>query len=429
MSKKKYYYIFIFVLCLFLYQQPAFAYIDPGTGSMLFSIILGVSATLFFALRSLLLTIKSKLFVSKKLGEQAAPFVIYSEGKQYWCVFKPVIDEFEKRKIPLVYYTSAEDDFFFKENYKYVKGEFIGKGNKAYFKLAFLNADICLMTTPQLDVLQLKRSKKCKYYAHIFHSICYSGEYRLYALDYYDCVLCDAAFQAEFIREIEQKRGLPKKELPVVGCTYMDYFENIKNTIQKKNTDKKTVLIAPSWGDYSLLHRGGDILIKKLAETDYNIIIRPHPQSMIIEKDFIEKLMKKYQSFNNISWNFDSNNLEVLSATDVLISDFSCVMFDFAFLFNKPFIYVDTEFNFNISDIADLDEVPYKYKLVDIIGKGIKPEEVSNLDIKAVIEDVFNNVTVENIQKEKDFAWAYQGQSAQNVVDFLVNKQKELSKK
>ena len=422
-------FIVLFFLLFFIIVQPAFAYIDPGTGSMLFSIILGAAATLFFILNSLFISIKRFLFTSKKLGETSHPFVIYSEGNQYWCVFKPILDEFEKRDIDVVYYTSAQDDKDFEEKYNHVKSEFIGKGNKAYFKLAFLNADICLMTTPQLDVLQLKRSKKCKYYAHIFHSICYSGEYRLYALDYYDCVLCDAAFQTEFIREIEQKRNLPKKELPVVGCTYMDYFENIKNTIQKKNSDKKTILIAPSWGDYSLLHRGCDVLIKKLTETDYNIIIRPHPQSMIIEKDFIEKLMKKYQSFDNISWNFDSNNLEVLSATDVLISDFSCVMFDFAFLFNKPFIYVDTEFNFDISDIADLDEIPYKYKLVDIIGKGIKPEELSNLDIKGIIENLFSNTVVEKIQKEKDFAWAYQGKSAQNVVDFLVNKQKELSKK
>ena len=45
-----------------------------------------------------------------------------------------------------MYYTSAENDFILNENYSYVQKEFLGKRNKAFFKLAFLNAAVCLMT-------------------------------------------------------------------------------------------------------------------------------------------------------------------------------------------------------------------------------------------------------------------------------------------
>ena len=88
-------------------------YIDPGTGSMLFSILIGAAATLFFLAKALFL--KLKLFFSGKKGGVAADssykkYVIYCEGKQYWNVFKPVADEFEKRGIELTYYTSAKDD-------------------------------------------------------------------------------------------------------------------------------------------------------------------------------------------------------------------------------------------------------------------------------------------------------------------------------
>jgi len=41
--------------------------------------------------------------------------------------WKPVLDEFEKRQIPLVFYTSSPDDPFFDCHYDYVKGEYIGK--------------------------------------------------------------------------------------------------------------------------------------------------------------------------------------------------------------------------------------------------------------------------------------------------------------
>ena len=88
-------------------------YIDPGTGSMLFSILIGAAATLYFLAKAAI--IKIKMTMAGKKGDSAAvdssykPYVIYSEGKQYWNVFKPVVQEFEKRKISLAYYTSSKD--------------------------------------------------------------------------------------------------------------------------------------------------------------------------------------------------------------------------------------------------------------------------------------------------------------------------------
>ena len=78
-------------------------YIDPGTGSMLFSILIGAAATLFFLAKALLL--KIKLFLSGKkdgkiqLDSSYKPYVIYNEGNQYWNTFKPVVEEFEKRRM------------------------------------------------------------------------------------------------------------------------------------------------------------------------------------------------------------------------------------------------------------------------------------------------------------------------------------------
>ena len=82
-----------------------FLYIDPGTGSMLFSILVGAAATLFFLAKAALLKIKV-ILSGKKDGavtdSSYKPYVIYCEGKQYWNVFKPVADQFEERKIPFL---------------------------------------------------------------------------------------------------------------------------------------------------------------------------------------------------------------------------------------------------------------------------------------------------------------------------------------
>ena len=140
-------------------------YIDPGTGSMLFSVLISLFALGYFGLRAAVLKLKV-LFAGKRgtVKGKRIPYVIYNEGRQYWNTFKPVVEEFEKRGIPLVYYTSDQDDPVFDTAWQYVKSEFIGSGNKAYSRLNLMEADVCLMTTPGLDVFQLKRSKGVKHY-------------------------------------------------------------------------------------------------------------------------------------------------------------------------------------------------------------------------------------------------------------------------
>ena len=178
-------------------------YIDPGTGSMLFSILIGAAATLFFLGKAAILKLKL-LFSAKKNGVATTDsnykkYVVYNEGMQYWNVFKPVCDEFEKRQIELTYYTSAEKDPCFEQNYKYVKPEFIGEGNMAFVRLNMLSAGIVLMTTPGLQVYQLKRSKKVKHYAHVLHAASDATMYRLFGIDYFDSVLLSGDYQKKIL--------------------------------------------------------------------------------------------------------------------------------------------------------------------------------------------------------------------------------------
>ena len=81
-----------------------FLYIDPGTGSMLFSILIGVVSTLIFLGQRLIM--KTKFLISggkvNNINNNKIPYIIFSDHKRYWNVFKPICDEFEKRGISLV---------------------------------------------------------------------------------------------------------------------------------------------------------------------------------------------------------------------------------------------------------------------------------------------------------------------------------------
>ena len=132
-----------------------FLYIDPGTGSILFSLIIGLVTTVYFVAKQAFITLKLKLLGSSNTAQTlvSQTIVIYSEGTQYWAVFKPVLDELEKRKVNATYLTSAENDPFFSNGYSCITGEFIGKGMTAFSRLNFLEADICLMTTQDLTYI------------------------------------------------------------------------------------------------------------------------------------------------------------------------------------------------------------------------------------------------------------------------------------
>ena len=150
-------------------MNSTFLYIDPGTGSMLFSIIIGIAATVFFLFRALVIKIKFLLTGSKQKDTLKNPIVIYNEGKQYCKLFAPILAEAEKRGLPVLYLTSYEQDPALSAGWKSLKAEYIGEGNKAFSRLNFLSADVVLMTTPGLNVYQLKKRKTVNHNYHIVH--------------------------------------------------------------------------------------------------------------------------------------------------------------------------------------------------------------------------------------------------------------------
>lgn len=403
-------------------------YIDPGTGSILFSIVIGLITSLYFIAKTAFIKLKVLVYKDKSKTSTAknTDIVIYSEGSRYWNVFAPICEQFERHKTPLVFYTSSKDDPVFEQNYEYIKAEYIGSGNKAFARLNMLEADVCLMTTPGLDVYQLKRSKGVKHYSHILHALDDATSYRLFGLDYFDSVLLSGEYQKNGIRELEALRGIAPKELFVVGCPYLDVLQEKVQSLPQRD-DGFTVLVAPSWGANGILSKYGEKLLTPLLQTGWNIIVRPHPQSKTSEAALLKKLEEKYKQCENIFWDYEAENLSSLSKADIMISDFSSVIFDYCFLFDKPFLYCNNEFDHRPYDSGDLKETPWKFSVLQDIGVELKPENFES--IKSVITTACeSNVLKTNRAKAKDTAWQNRGAAGETVYEFLTKKRSEVQR-
>ncbi len=402
-------------------------YIDPGTGSMLFTILIGLIGTGAYFLKNAWIKLRFKVSGGKQgtqFDQNRVRFAIFSDSKRYWNTFGPICDEFEKRGESLLYMTASQDDPAFSKKYDHINCEFIGEGNRAFAKLNYLKADILLSTTPGLDVYQWKRSPDVSWYAHVLHAPSDVAMYRMFGIDYYDAVLLSGKYQIEQIRELERKRRLPQKELVLTGLPALDQMQERLEKSEPLPEQGKTLLLAPSWGESSIFARYGSRIIDALLMTGYHVVIRPHPQSFTSEKSMIEDLIRKYPENDQLEWNRDNDNFNVLRRSDILISDFSGVIFDYALVFGKPVIYADTSYDKSPYDAWWLDEELWTFKVLPKIGKKLNDDLD---DLKGVIDSVLNDQSCRDaIAAAREETWAYRGEAAVRITDYLIEKHRSL---
>jgi hypothetical protein len=394
-------------------------YIDPGTGSALFSIAIGIAAAVYFLARTVFLKLNIFLFRRENANQSRYKYVIYAEDKRYWVFFKVILDEFESRRIELLYLTSSIDDPVFSSGFNYIKGKYIGQGNKAFAYLNFLSADFVLATTPDLDVLQWKRSKTVKHYCHLIHAVSGSVLYRLFGLDYYDSILLSGGNEIPELRYLESIRKLPEKQLVITGNTYFDLcIEKIKQIPHEAN-HTFTVLVSPSWGPSALLKKYGEKLIDPLVKTGWRIIIRPHPQSVIVEKPMLEKLVERYKNAPNIEWDYNNENIYTLAKADVMISDFSGIIFDYVFLFDRPVLTSSYDLDLRLYDAHCLKQEPSYLQALK--KAGVELDGVNLASIQELISALSHNTELQNNRNElKKSMWQHHGESGKRIADFMI---------
>lgn len=221
----------------------------------------------------------------------------------------------------------------------------------------------------QFRCISIKTFKGVKKYVHITHSPGSIGVYKMYSLDFFDVVLLNGNHQIEDIRELEKLRGTKEKDLFVVGSTYLDQLNKKLNEIRiSSNIERDAILIAPSWGSNGLLKKFGEKLIDSVLTLNYKVIIRPHPQSSISEKEMINSLKKIYKDNNNIEWDHNTDSSHSFLRSIAMISDFSGVIFDYSFLMEKPVLIPDFEYKKDGFDAYFLKDDIWQLKVLPKIS-------------------------------------------------------------
>jgi CDP-glycerol glycerophosphotransferase (TagB/SpsB family) len=247
--------------------------------------------------------------------------------------------------------------------------------------------------------------------------------YRMFGIDYFDSILLTGDYQAQDIRALEKTRGLPEKQLVTVGCTYLDIYRKKMKEFPEEENHPFTVLVSPSWGPSALLSRFGPRLLDPLVKTGWRVIVRPHPQSKKSEPSVLNSLTERYRADTNLEWDYEMENIYSLKKADIMISDFSGIIFDYIFLCDKPVMYVKQGIDLRPYDADDLGdnsgERLWQFKTLEAAGIELKEEYFDR--IEEVIKNISDNAELQQArQKAREEAWQHRCEAGKRIADFML---------
>ena len=181
-------------------------------------------------------------------------------------------------------------------------------------------------------------------------------------------------------------------------------------------------MIAPTWGVNGSL-RLGEKLIEPLVENNFDIIIRPHPQSLKSEQSLIQKLKKQYQNYKNLKWDLNIDAQDSMALSSVMVSDLSGVLFDYVFLYKKPVVCIERPVVFFNMEGEDLEQSNcWELKIRENFGKIIQEEDISQID--QVVKSLIGKNISEDVLEKSIYNFGKAGEVAGKQIMEIYNQLK-----
>lgn len=355
-----------------------------------------------------------------QLPKEQRRLIFYSEGKNYWPHLEGLVKEvLSASDIPVCYISSGEDDPGLSLKHPSYQIFKIDEGFVRNWFFENIETDVMVMTMPDIEQYQVKRSKHKVHYVYVQHSlVSLHMIYRKGAFNHYDTIFCAGPHHVKEILAMEKKNNLPAKNLVEHGYGRLDtIIKEVKKRPKKVKVDGelKHILIAPTWGPEGIVESGiGEKIIDQLISIGHKVTLRPHPQTIKFAKDKINLILKKYRK--NQLFNYEENiaGQDSLHDSDVMISDWSGAALDYAFGLGKPVIFVDVPRKINNPDYEELDIEPFEITIRESIGKIVPLENI------ATFGEIINSIILKDISKERKKKYVFNSErSSKNGLTIL----------
>ncbi|WP_294953186.1 membrane protein insertase YidC [uncultured Eubacterium sp.] len=365
--------------------------------------------------------------------------VIYAENGGFYKYFDKIITYLLNNSNIIVHYITSDPNdniFNLEKELKNLKAYFIGE-KKMVTVFMKMDADIVLMTTPDLETYYYKRSYVKKDIEYIYtvhgpmstHMVMNKG-----CLDHFDTIFCVGEFQIPEIRKQEEIYKLPQKELVVCGYGFLETLQEKYDNMPKQQNSIPKILIAPSWQEGNILDSCIENLLYELLQKGYNVVVRPHPEYKKRYPNKLDTLVEKYKDYNgnDLTFELDFSCSDSIYNSDIVITDWSSTCFEFSYVTLKPCIFVDTPPKIYNKDYEEIGIEPLELTLRNIIGKRFEPNNFEGMS--DTINDMLKNKDeyTDKIKTIRNKYVANYGKSGEvagkYIINRLIQKQKEQKK-
>jgi hypothetical protein len=307
-----------------------------------------------------------------KLPPDRRRLVFYSESQADWPHLEPLIHALvEEDGQPVAYVCSDPRDPGLGWDHKLFSAFQLGTGAFRTIFFQTLSCDVAVMTMPDLDVYHLKK-RSAVHYVYVFHAI--NSAHMIYpanSFDAYDTLFCVGPHHCAELRALEQARGLGPRRLVAHGYGKLDRMLE-RGPAPPRAEGAPHVLVAPSWGASSLVDICGVELVSSLLRDGISVTFRPHPMTVRAASPGYAALARMAGETNGLRLDTSASGMDVLSAADLLVTDWSGIAFEFFFGLGRPVLFVDVPPKVRNPAYEEIGPVPLERQLRARMG-GVLP--------------------------------------------------------
>ena len=331
----------------------------------------------------------------RALEPRLRSIVFYAEDSSSWTYFEPIVRELTGALgKQICYVTSSKDDQILDLHEESIRTFCIGSGTVRTAFFLSLEADVMVMTMPDLGTLHIKRSKESVHYVYVYHSLVSSHmSYRRGAFDQFDAILCVGPHHKEEIRATEELYGLKPKILIEAGYGRLDSILGFEASLPSHFTDShsgtKRVLVAPSWGKNSLLENHGPELVEVLLGTGHHITVRPHVMMIRHRRKLLGRLQQQFGPNPNFALDLSLGSQAVMHEYDLLVADWGGSAFEYAFGLERPVLFVDVPRKVFNPEYERIPCTPMEVQVRSEIGDIVSPDRLQEVPdrMESLLED------------------------------------------
>jgi len=361
------------------------------------------------------------LKIFQKLSDDERTIVFYAENKASMNHFRTLITELtEVKGLKICYVTSVKNDKILSSNNEKISSFFIGDGIARTKFFIELKAKILIMDMPDLNSFHIKRSKVFPvHYIYIFHSMFSIHSYlRKGAIDSYDTIFCVGKHHVNEILETEKIYNLKPKKLVEYGFGRLDTLLNEKNEINQNNFEKNLIIMTPTYGKDNFLEICGIEIINILLDSNFKVLLRPHFRIFQETPELINKIKKTFEDHKNFRLEDGIISKEDFHSSKYLISDWSGISMEYAFVFERPVIYIDVPQKIMNDEMEKISIIPLEVSIREKIGYVINPKKLN--DIPKILTEVDDKSRTEEIRQIRSETVFNIGTSAKVGSEYII---------